>query len=59
MFVLKELEFEERGVITNREIQNLLGVKDSHVLKILKELVETGVLKKEGKLKGSYYNMMC
>ena len=48
---------EERGAITNKEVQNLLNVKDSRALKILKELVEAGVLKKEGKLKGSYYKL--
>lgn len=35
----------------------MLNVKDSRALKTLKELVEAGVLKKEGKLKGSYYNI--
>ena len=48
---------EERGAITNKEVQSLLNVKDSRALKILKELVETGVLKKEGKFKGSYYKL--
>ena len=48
---------EERGVITNKEVRNLLNVKDSRALKILKELVEAGILKKEGKLKGSYYKL--
>lgn len=48
---------EERGVITNKEVRNLLNVKDSRALKILRELVEAGVLKKEGKLKGSYYKL--
>lgn len=48
---------EERGAITNREVQNLLKVKDSRALKVLKELVEAGVLRKEGKLKGSYYKL--
>ncbi len=48
---------EERGRITNKEVQDLLNVKDSRALKILKELVEAGVLKKEGKLKGSYYKL--
>lgn len=46
---------EERGAITNKEVQSLLNVKDSRALKILKGLVETGVLRKEGKFKGSYY----
>lgn len=48
---------EDRGAITNREVQNLLNVKDSRALKVLKELVEAGVLRKEGKLKGSYYKL--
>ncbi|MDE7313167.1 MAG: putative DNA binding domain-containing protein [Eubacterium sp.] len=48
---------EEKGVITNKEVQNLLKVKDSRALKILKELVGAGILKKEGKLKGSYYKL--
>ncbi len=48
---------EEKGEITNKEVQNLLNVKDSRALKILKELVETGILKREGKLKGSYYKL--
>lgn len=41
--------------ISNKEVQELLGVKDSRALKILKELVDIGVLVKIGKLKGSYY----
>ncbi len=45
------------GAITNKEVQNLLNVKDSRALKILKEMVVAGVLKKEGKLKGSYYKL--
>nr|WP_304710754.1 winged helix DNA-binding protein [uncultured Acetatifactor sp.] len=40
--------------MTNKEVQNLLNVKDSHALKVLKEMVEAGILKKEGKLRGSY-----
>ena len=48
---------EERGTITNKEVQNLLDVKDSRALKILKELVVAGILKKEGKSKGSYYKL--
>ena len=48
---------EERGAITNKEVQSLLNVKDSRALKILKELVDTGVLRKEGKFKGSYYKL--
>ncbi len=41
--------------ISNKEVQELLDVKDSRALKILKELVDIGVLIKMGKLKGSYY----
>ena len=41
--------------ITNKEVQQLLGVKDSRALKIMKEMVEEGILIKKGKLKGSYY----
>lgn len=45
----------EKGKITNREVQQLLGVKDSRALKALRELVQLGVIVKQGKLKGSYY----
>lgn len=48
---------EEKGMITNREVQDLLNVKDSRALKILREMVEAGILKKEGKLRGSYYRL--
>lgn len=48
---------EEKGTITNKEVQNLLHVKDSRALKVLKEMVEAGMLKKEGKLRGSYYKL--
>ena len=46
---------EKQGRITNKDVQGLLGVKDSRALKILKEMAEIGVLEKQGKLKGSYY----
>ena len=45
----------ENRKITNKEVQQLLGVKDSRALKILKELIDIGVLIKMGKLKSSYY----
>lgn len=45
----------ENGKITNKQVQQLLGVKDSRALKVLKELIEIGVISKKGKLKGSYY----
>lgn len=47
----------ENGKITNKEVQQLLGVKDSRALKILKELVEMEIIMKQGKLKGSYYTI--
>lgn len=45
----------EHEKITNKDVQELLGVKDSRALKVLKELVEMNVVVKQGKLKGSYY----
>lgn len=45
------------GQITNKEVQQLLGVKDSRALKILKELTEQNIIEKGGKLKGSYYKL--
>lgn len=45
----------EKESITNKDVQQLLGVKDSRALKIMKELVDKGVVLKLGKLKGSYY----
>lgn len=45
------------GAITNKEVRSLLNVKDSRALKILKELVEAGILERVGKLKGSYYKL--
>ena len=48
-FILKN------GKVTNKDVQQLLAVKDSRALKVLKELVEMDILVKRGKLKGSYY----
>lgn len=45
----------ENKRVTNKEVQQLLGVKDSRALKILKELVEMDIIVKQGRLKGSYY----
>ena len=45
----------ENAKITNKEVQELLNVKDSRALKILKEMMDIGVLVKMGKLKGCYY----
>lgn len=46
---------EEHGKITNKEVQKLLGVKESRALKILKELTAMELLRKEGVSKGAYY----
>ena len=54
----KVIEFIlDNGKVTNKDVQQLLGVKDSRALKILKELVEKDVVVKQGKLKGSYYTI--
>ena len=54
----KIVEFTlENGKVTNKDVQQLLGVKDSRALKVLKELVETDIIVKQGKLKGSYYTI--
>lgn len=45
----------ENKKVTNKQVQKLLGIKDSRALKILKQLVEMGMILKQGKLKGSYY----
>ena len=41
--------------ITNKEIQQLLGVKDSRALKIVKEMIVKNILVKQGKNRGSFY----
>lgn len=46
---------ENNGMITNKEAQKLLDIKESRELKILRELTDLELLKKEGKSKGSYY----
>ncbi len=46
---------ENNGMITNKEVQKLLDIKESRELKILRELTDLELLKKEGKSKGSYY----
>ncbi|MCQ2496165.1 MAG: putative DNA binding domain-containing protein [Lachnospiraceae bacterium] len=53
MKIVEYLLDEKR--VTNKEVQQLLGVKDSRALKIIKELVDIGLIVKHGKLKGSYY----
>ena len=46
---------EKNGMITNKEAQKLLDIKESRALKILRELTNLELLKKEGKSKGTYY----
>ena len=46
---------QENERITNKDVQKLLDVKESRALKILKNLVEIGILEKCGKSRSSYY----
>ena len=46
---------EENVRITNKDVQELLGVKESRALKILRKLVDEGVVEKRGKSRSSYY----
>lgn len=48
---------EDKGRITNKEVQVLLKVKDFRALKVLKRLVEEGILRKEGAKRGTYYKL--
>ncbi len=41
---------DDRGRVTNKEVQKLLKVKESRALKILRELVEMEALKKGRKI---------
>lgn len=53
---IKIIEFLlDEKKITNKDVQQLLGVKESRALKIIREMVNIGVITKRGKLKGSYY----
>lgn len=47
----------ENDRITNKEVCDLLDIKDSRAYKILKEMNETGILKKEGSYRDSYYRI--
>lgn len=47
----------ENDKITNKEVCSLLDVKDSRAYKILKEMNEKGILKKEGSYRDSYYRI--
>lgn len=46
---------QENDQITNKDVQELLGVKESRALKILRSLVEDGILEKCGKSRSSFY----
>ena len=53
---IKVIEYlTQNKQVTNRQIQELLGVKDSRALKVLKELVAKKIVIKRGKQRGSYY----
>ena len=55
---LENLGFVTGGVVTViSEIGGnmIVNVKDSRALKVLSGMVDEGILKKKGKLKGSYY----
>ena len=45
------------GRITNKEVCNLLNVKDSRAYKILKNMNQEGIIKKEGSYRDSYYRI--
>lgn len=47
----------EHAKITNRETCDLLNIKDSRAYKILKEMNENGILRKEGSYRDSYYRI--
>ena len=44
-------------MITNKEAQKLLNIKESRALKVLRELTNLELLKKEGKSKRTCYVM--
>ena len=46
---------QENAQITNKDVQRLLEVRESRALKILKGLVESGILEKCGKSRNSFY----
>ena len=46
---------EENEQITNKDVQKLLGIKESRALKILRSLVEIDVLERCGKSRNIYY----
>ena len=48
---------EENGSITNKDVCELLDIKDSRAYKILSEMNRKGVLKKDGKYRDSCYRI--
>lgn len=46
---------EERGQITSRQVEELLGVKQRRARSILGELVERGILERQGSYKSTVY----
>lgn len=46
---------EEHGSVTNADVQRLLGVNVRQASYILKRMMQTGLLKSEGKKKGNKY----
>ena len=53
---LKVIEFlKEKGSITNKEYQSLGGITDRTALRDLDDLVSKGLIRKQGKKKGTRY----
>ena len=48
---------KEHGGITNKEARELLGLADSTTKRILKRMVEEGILKEEGERKSRVYRL--
>lgn len=46
---------EEKGQITSRHVEELLGVKQRRARSILGELVERGILERQGSYKSTVY----
>ena len=46
---------QNRGSITSKELQSLMGIKTSRAKEILSTMIDDGILEKVGKTRGSYY----
>jgi ATP-dependent DNA helicase RecG len=46
---------KEHGQITNAQLQELLNLSESTILRELEDLIKKGILIKRGEKKGSYY----